>query len=346
MAGQPPRTTLASLPPLDKTSGDFAYLLDLDPYRISVDTFGVLETISGSERFELVSSLYGLGSLTCWFFLLISVIVSWTINPSCARKDSITNDFIAALSLPVVAVAHFFHQIYLQSEGQNSEAGMHNLFTSRKRANVRMVAAIEGPLTVCEDFIAWAAILYFVAARKGQVKRMSLVVAVCLLCLSTEVSLLRHWVPWESSLLVRPFFFHLIPVLVVLLCWYLLTVFVYLVEVVSGLLFHLTNTNQPEIESGKTLKWRMFWPGRFSSWMSGFSVIFASVGVFLIKYASEYPFYGMRSSNRFVPRSDVGTFDLDQVVAAIGGVVTLLFSLLEAFKERKKSKKRTQLRAQ
>jgi hypothetical protein len=264
------------------------------------------------------------------------------MNPSCARKDSITSDFIAALSLPIVAVAHFFHQVYQQSgrhdDGRN---GLQDLFTSLDRDNVRAVAAIEAPLTVCEDFITWAAVLYLLAARKGQLRRMFLVLIACSLCLSVELFLWSHWVPFISSRLVRPFFFHLIPFFGVLVCWNLLTVFVYLVEVLSSMLLVLTKTSQPEIESGRTLNWRIFWPGRFSSWMSGCSALVAGIGTFWIKYFWIYPFFGFNSI-RLVPRSSVSVSDLDQVVTVMGGVVALLLSLVDAFEGRKKAKKRAQ----
>ena len=312
-----------------------------DPASLWVNALRPVEIISGSERFELVSSLYGPGSLICWFFLFLSVVVSWTINPTCAKKDSITNDFIAVLSLPVVAVAHFFHQIYQQTGWHDGKRiTLQTLFTSLDWDNARVVAAIEAPLTLCEDFITWSAILFFLAARKGHDKRMSSVFVVHSLCFSVHLLLCSDWVPFGSSLLLRPFFFHLIPFFGIFTCWYLLTVFVYLLEVLSGMLVILRKASQPEIESGKTLNWRVFWPGRFSSWMSGCSALVAGIGTLWIKYGWIYPTVLGRSSVRVLPRSTVRIADLDQVVAVMGGFVALLFSLLDAFKERKKAKLR------
>jgi hypothetical protein len=230
-----------------------------DPYSIMVYSYGAMTNISRHERFELVSSLYGPGNLACWFFLLVSVLVSWTINPSGARKDTITNDFIAVLTLPVVAVSDFFHQVIQQTGMHNDKRlGLQDLFTSLDRDDVRAVAAIEAPLTVCEVFITWAALLYLLASRKGQLKRMSLAIGAGSLCLSVEILLLSNWVPFESSLLLRPFFFHEQPFLIAMSCWNILIILIYLLEILLGMLLVLTKTSQPEIESGETLH------GRFS----------------------------------------------------------------------------------
>jgi hypothetical protein len=207
MGTDPPQMNHASLSPLHTTISKPSYS-GFDSHSLTVDSHGTVKTISGFERFALVSSLYGPGNLACWFFLFISICLSWTINPSCARKDSITNDFIAMLALPVVAVAHFFHQAYHQNEKHDGETpDLVPFFSTLTWDNVRAVAAIEAPLTVCEVFVAWAAFLYLLAARKGQLKRMSLVLIVGLLCFSVEMLLWIDWVPFMSSLLIRPFFF-------------------------------------------------------------------------------------------------------------------------------------------
>jgi hypothetical protein len=314
-----------------------------DPYVALVFWSGAMIAISGYERFELVSSLYGPGNLACWLFLLISVLVSWTMNPSCSRKDTITNDFIAVLTLPVVAVAHFFHQVVHQTGGSNGKRlGLRDFFTSPNRDDVKAVAAIEGPLTVCEDFIMWASLLYLLAARKGQRKRMSLVIGTGSLCLSVELLLLSSWVPFEASFFIRPFFFHLTPFLIIISCWNILMVLVYLLQLISGVLLVLKKPSQPEVESGQTLIRQIFRLGRFSSWMAGSSAVIAFIGSFWIKYVWIYP---SQTSNsfRFVPRSTSKFSDLDQIVAGIGGAVALLFSLLDAYKEWKKVKSKARI---
>ena len=161
-------------------------------------------TLTTTQRFGLVSSLYGPGNLACWFCLIVSVAVSWTVNPSTRRKDSITNDFIAVLTMPVVAAGHFFYLIAQQRSGSIKE-----LLGSREEGDVMFVGALEAPLTVCEDFLIWAAVLFSLAAGRRHQKRRTLLLCVGLLCLAPEVLLsVEWWVPYGSSTLLRPFLFH------------------------------------------------------------------------------------------------------------------------------------------
>lgn len=61
-------------------------------------------------------------------------------------------------------------------------------------------------------------------------------------------------------------------------------------------------------------------------------------GIIWIKYGWEYESSTYIISVRIVPKSSVSFYDLDQVVAAIGGGLALVFSLIEAFKERSRAK--------
>ena len=67
---------------------------------VFVKSFTAAQNLTAAERFDLVSSLYGPGNLTCWFLLLASVLLSWTVNPTIVRRDTITIDFIAMLTCP------------------------------------------------------------------------------------------------------------------------------------------------------------------------------------------------------------------------------------------------------
>ena len=57
-------------------------------------------------RYQLVDSLYGPGIVGAWLLTLCAVLISWTLNASSRRKDTISIDFIAALLLPMVAASH------------------------------------------------------------------------------------------------------------------------------------------------------------------------------------------------------------------------------------------------
>ena len=53
-----------------------------------------------------VSSLYGPGSIACWYLTAFSVLISWTVHPRKREKDSIDGDLIATLTLPCIAAGH------------------------------------------------------------------------------------------------------------------------------------------------------------------------------------------------------------------------------------------------
>ncbi|KAF2445843.1 hypothetical protein P171DRAFT_484502 [Karstenula rhodostoma CBS 690.94] len=174
-----------------------------DPYNIEVYGTSAMENLAGNERFA-------------------------------QRKDTVTNDFFAVLTFPVVAVGHFFHQVIQQTgrKGHDKTLHLQDALSSLNRDHVQFVAAIEAPLTVCEDFMLWSLLLYLLAARKGHVKRISLIVVVGTLCLAPELLLLVNWVPFDSSLLLRPFLFHVQPFIVPITCWNILTAATYPMEIV------------------------------------------------------------------------------------------------------------------
>ena len=64
-----------------------------------------------NSRYQLVDSLYGPGTVGAWLLTLCAVLISWTLNMSSRRKDTISVDFIAALLLPLVAASHLVFQV-------------------------------------------------------------------------------------------------------------------------------------------------------------------------------------------------------------------------------------------
>jgi hypothetical protein len=309
-----------------------SYCIGAGPNSLSIMWNESIHDVPAPHRLALVSSLYGPGNLVCYFLLLLSVLVSWTINPKSASDDSITNDFIAVLSLPTIAAADFWFHAH-QLDGQN----LHLLLSTPLSTAVRDAAAIEAPLTVCEDFIMLAGVLYAVAAWKRHWKRMTMVLAGGWICFSVEFLLLINWVPFRSSLLVRPFLFHLMPLLIISFCWYLLTSVVYLVEVLSVILRIFAIDRNSDLESGKAFQWHRLSSGRISCWIAGCATLVISTSSFYIKYLWENNASG--NGMRFAAMTDAAVTDLDQIVTAIGGIVTLLFSLHLAFKERRKLRK-------
>ena len=223
------------------------------------------------------------------------------------------------------------------------------MLASLDKYDVLLVASLEAPLTVCEDFIVWAApVLFSVAASRGHWRRMLLVVAVGLMCLTTEIFLLAEWVPYGTSTFLRPFFFHIAVVFWWLLGWQILTAMVSLAEVFSGIAIAaaagLGILADVEPGRGRWPRLGVLPPGRFSSRLSGILAFMGVVGSIWVKYGwlhapHAYPEY-QYASLRFVPRSHAGLLDLDQAITAVGGILTLSFSLRDAMSERKKARQR------
>src|SRR4051812_18833480 len=107
----------------------------------------------GSDRLSLVSSLYGPGSIGCWLCTIASVFVSWTLNTESRHRDSITNDFIAALAIPLVATAHLFYLLFSPQRtaqlGEYAHFNQASLLTSPFPIAAQYAAAVEAPLNVC-----------------------------------------------------------------------------------------------------------------------------------------------------------------------------------------------------
>ncbi|KAM6513259.1 hypothetical protein FALCPG4_015706 [Fusarium falciforme] len=177
-----------------------------------------------SDRFHLVSSLYGPGSIGCWLCTLASVFVTWSLNVESRRRDSITNDFIAALAIPIVATSHLFYLLVSpqrwthQDEFADSQL---QLFTSRLPMVTCYAAAAEAPLNVCETFAAMALALFAIAALSGHVRRAVCVLIVGLLAFSTEVFIFARTsgIDVAASNLARPFLFNFVEVMVSILAF-------------------------------------------------------------------------------------------------------------------------------
>jgi hypothetical protein len=80
---------------------------------------------------------------------------------------------------------------------------------------------------------------------------------------------------------------------------------------------------------------RVLWPGRVSRWMAAVSGVAVAGASVWIKYGGMYPAEWRFHAFRFVPKSVARMGDLDQVVAMLGGLVTLGFSGWDAYRGRR-----------
>lgn len=134
------------------------------------------------EHFALVSSLYGPGTITCWYLTTLSVLVSWTLHPQKRKSGSIDVDLIAALTLPAVAAAHLVSQVRgFMDQYENAQT------TDNPDWNYpQSVAAIEAPFNVTETFMAISVILFLVAAWMFCIRRAIAVGLIGLMCFTVE----------------------------------------------------------------------------------------------------------------------------------------------------------------
>ncbi|KAL5692992.1 hypothetical protein EMGR_005526 [Emarellia grisea] len=105
------------------------------------------------SRYQLVDSLYGPGTVGAWLLSLCAVLISWTLNTSSRRKDTISVDFITTLLLPFIAAGHAIFQI------TRLPAPVAEVITAQQVELQRYASALEAPLNICETFSVAALLL-------------------------------------------------------------------------------------------------------------------------------------------------------------------------------------------
>ena len=134
------------------------------------------------NRFALVSSLYGPGTITCWYLTTLSILVSWTLHPRKRKLESINVDLIAVLTLPAVAAGHLVSQVRgLLNQDNNAQTT-----SSADEKYLQSVTAIEASFNVTETFMAISVILFIVATWMLCIRRAIFVALVGLLCFTVE----------------------------------------------------------------------------------------------------------------------------------------------------------------
>ncbi|KAK4221239.1 hypothetical protein QBC38DRAFT_505066 [Podospora fimiseda] len=328
---------------------------ELDSYAIFTTTIppnivgignNVFKIIPESERFSLVSSFYGPGNCICWFLLLVSVAINQT-------ADTMTNDPVAAITFPVVAVGDYIYLVLTNYSDMANGGAWSTPITS----DVQFVASIEAPLIICEAFIARSALLYLLSARKGHIKRMTIMMIVTILCLLVEYihavifkPKFRSTTPSPeppspepgftgvySALLVGNFLFQLTPVFIGIFCWSILTMVLFVVEVIFKLCHERRDRKRRDLDEDEELKeikknknW--LWPGRITSFMSGCLAVVVGLASVEIKYGTAYPPKFRFHRFRYIPKGSVSMADMDQAIALWGRLMTLMFSLRRAWK--------------
>ncbi|KAK4236312.1 hypothetical protein C8A03DRAFT_35788 [Achaetomium macrosporum] len=305
-----------------------------------------------AERFQTVSSLYGPGAFLGWFLVDCSVFVSWMLNSGYAGTDKITNDFFAAGSVPAFAAADALYQIFrgkaavddrLSDTGDKERGGKSSLITSWYADDMRAAAALEAPLTVCEDFIAIGLLrmALAVAGNKMHLKRMGALLVVGTLCVAVQMVLFVRFggIPAEHITMSRLFLFE---------CPLALTVLVGLYTVIWGLVLvdaviTARRRSQRTRHTAMRLLRRVVLGAAVAITICQLYLKYYCRGIYgNVRHIESLPVFASNGKddngtgwwdladglhNRFVPKSAARFRDLDQVVPCLGGLITLFFSI-------------------
>ena len=125
--------------------------------------------LQDQDRLALVSSIYGPGSVTCWYLTITSLFITWTLHPRKRSSGSVDVDFIAVMTLPVVASAHFVtqaHNLLGQTRGASS---------SIDGSHAQLIAALEAPCVIVNTSSPIVAILGFMAIHIETKRRHTLI---------------------------------------------------------------------------------------------------------------------------------------------------------------------------
>ncbi|KAF5621962.1 glutathione S-transferase GST [Fusarium sp. NRRL 52700] len=283
-------------------------------------------TTESLNRWALVSSLYGPGTFWSWLIIVVSVFISWTINPVTKRLDSITNDTIAALTLPVVAAVYALYQL-----AKYDRPDRPRLLLSHSPEDIQLVAALEAPLAICEVYVVLAIFLHSSASRRYQWKRLGCVTVSTFLCFSPQLVIFFTYpdLPVSRSTFARPFLFNFVLELGFIAGIMAIMTGVSIIRTVVVTVYRRAKPCSTEHQERPRAR-----HSGFEKWSNIFAAVLIASIISIVKYgfvgnttafAAGLLGYQTRMI-RFMPKSNVSLTDLDQMVAMAGGAFTLLFT--------------------
>ena len=132
------------------------------------------------DRFATVSSLYGPGTVSAWYFTSLSVLISWTLHPRKRDSRSIDVDLISTLFLPAVASGDVFLRV--------RSLASHNAFgpDDTSLRVVQFITATEAPFIITERFTGFSVILFGIAVWTFSARRAALVAVIGVECFAID----------------------------------------------------------------------------------------------------------------------------------------------------------------
>ncbi|KAF4456296.1 hypothetical protein F53441_1541 [Fusarium austroafricanum] len=289
-------------------------------------------TTDTANRWELVSSLYGPGTFYSWLCIVASVAISWGINPITKRSDSITNDLIAALTLPVVGAADALYQLT-----KYARSGRTTILFSPEPEDLQLVAALEAPLAICEVYIILSLFLHSTVVRKYQWKRMSCVILTMLLCFAPELVIFFTYpgLNLAMSTFARPFLFHFVMALGFASAVLIINTGISIIRTMIVMIYRKLSSSRHMNHGHSEIRYT-----NLEKWSNVVTSISIALEIATVKsgYISNTAYYARPGIEfhtrilRFTPKSNIPITDLDQLVALAGGVITLFFNIYDVVK--------------
>jgi hypothetical protein len=293
-----------------------------------------------SDSLALVNSFYGPGATACWYLTCFSRLISWTLHPRKRVADTITSDFIAQVTFPIVASAHLITQI----RSWPLESSIND------EASAQLRASLAASLIITETYLSLCIILILPGLFARTPKRLCLLAVTGIFCVFSETYLyfalpsIRH----APGVFERTFIIDSLPLLVLILV---------LVSVLVGFLlayiYFLFGRSRPEPiaepppgadldtldDYGLANKppeiilltlWALPF-GFLSISASGTSTILDLFSLASRCKEKKTIWTGRRTFiDEFFPRTEASVMDLDQAVAMLAGMTVLGFSLYSA----------------
>ncbi|KAF2466948.1 uncharacterized protein BDR25DRAFT_359009 [Lindgomyces ingoldianus] len=307
---------------------------DFTPASFKRSIYSRMDCKKITKDYLTVSSLYGPGAVGCWLCIVLSVFVSWTLNPWLRRRDIITIDLIAALSLPLIAATNLMGVAGYASPAYFRYGSSSWRLLRSEEIYLRSSATTEALLVICETGCILFYILCIVAWARGHGIR-GCFISICALWFTA--------VPFAIGIRQSELNFPIINLLRPLPLTYIRCAIVPALVVFAAVcLFHIWNTSRKvgdELDEPGfhdrifTIAFRSS-PESIALWY--FTLMYLLAGVISWWGIQTYSFCDAVPSKIlfFIPTSSITIGDFDQAVALGAGVLTLLYSILRAFASR------------
>jgi hypothetical protein len=287
-----------------------------------------------TAHLDHISSLYGPGAVGCWLLTVVSCLISWTLPkkshglmPRRGRsRDSIDNDFIATLALPVIAAGH----LIAQTKRHDGDAGGATFLAIDDGARLfQYMAEVEAAAYVVEVGIVIVYLLLGLAIINLRWKRIAFSFPVALFCEIALQRVLFRVNHWRAATGIQTYFDWLLSQnssVLYGICTFYISLFYFI------LLYPLARQKFRDVDSLSDAC-------RFMAWM-----VIASWATIAHMMQRLSPFFSAservppqrecwdafsRQLWRYIPRTNHSIQDLDQAVALFAGCSVLAFRFYE-----------------